>query len=278
MPRLLESSQQAQDSEGGPHGLLGRTLGVLELLAANARGLQLYAIADRLRIPRSATHRVLASLIERGYVRQERHQGAYQLTARIASLAFTFLSGSGVTDLAQPILDDLALQSSELVRLALIDGRELVWVAKAQGSQFGPRYDPDMGPGRTPVVLCERSCLVVVPAGGRGAGARRKAGRRLAKGIWTPCARIEIRLGQVSQAVPQASHCARLADLCAMDKLDRGARTRALNARSDWRGRNRRPTCLAHRGADTRTRAGPARSGGGACAHDWLVARVGPTP
>jgi DNA-binding IclR family transcriptional regulator len=27
----------------------------------------------------------------------------------------------------------------------MVDGRELVWVAKAQGSQYGLRYDPDMG-------------------------------------------------------------------------------------------------------------------------------------
>ena len=133
------------DPVEAPSGLLERTLGVLELLAANAHGLLLFEIADSLHIPRSATHRVLSSLIEHGYVRQEREQGAYQLTAKIASLAFTFLAGSGITDFAQPLLDRLARESGELVRLAMIDGRELVWVAKAQGSQHGLRYDPDMG-------------------------------------------------------------------------------------------------------------------------------------
>lgn len=133
------------DPVEAPSGLLERTLGVLELLAANAHGLLLFEIADSLHIPRSATHRVLSSLIEHGYVKQEREQGAYQLTAKIASLAFTFLAGSGITDFAQPLLDRLARESSELVRLAMIDGRELVWVAKAQGSQHGLRYDPDMG-------------------------------------------------------------------------------------------------------------------------------------
>jgi DNA-binding IclR family transcriptional regulator len=118
---------------------------VLELLATNARGMLLFEIADSLHIPRSATHRVLTSLIEHGYVKQEREQGAYQLTAKIASLAFTFLAGSGITDFAQPLLDRLARESGELVRLAMIDGRELVWVAKAQGSPAGLRYDPDMG-------------------------------------------------------------------------------------------------------------------------------------
>jgi IclR family transcriptional regulator, acetate operon repressor len=131
------------DPDDAPSGLLERTLGVLEALAANAPGMQLSELAEALHIPRSATHRVLTSLIEHGYVKQEREQGAYQLTAKVASLAF--LAGSGVTDLAQPLLDRLARESGELVRLAMIDGRELVFVAKAQGSPAGLRYDPDMG-------------------------------------------------------------------------------------------------------------------------------------
>lgn len=143
--RNVSPQAPAAETENSPSGLLERTLGVLELLSQNARGLQLYEIADRLHIPRSATHRVLASLVEHGYVRQERHQGAYVLTAKIASLAFTFLAGSGITDLAQPILDRLAGECGELVRLAMVDGRKLIWVAKSQGAQFGLRYDPDMG-------------------------------------------------------------------------------------------------------------------------------------
>lgn len=141
----MPNSPLPPPAEPGPSGLLERTLSVLELLSANALGLPLMEISERLHMPKSATHRVLTSLVERGYVRQERHMGTYQLTAKLASLAFTFLAGSGVTDFAQPILDRLARVSGELVRLAMIDGRALIWVAKSQGSPFGLRYDPDMG-------------------------------------------------------------------------------------------------------------------------------------
>jgi IclR family acetate operon transcriptional repressor len=145
MPRSTPARKLTKDTEERPGRLLERTLGVLELLAENAAGLQLYDIAERLAIPRSATHRVLVSLIEHGYVRQERLQGTYQLTAKITSLAFTYLARSGITDFAQPVLDRLAAESGELVRLGVINGKELVWVAKSQGSPSGLRYDPDMG-------------------------------------------------------------------------------------------------------------------------------------
>jgi IclR family acetate operon transcriptional repressor len=144
-PASGSSDVPVSQPDPGPIGLLERTLGVIELLSAHAHGLLLSEIAERLRIPQSATHRVLVGLVEHGYVRQQRNHGAYLLTAKIANLAFTFLAGSGVTDLAQPILDRLAREAGELVRLAMVDGRQLVWVAKAQGMAHGLRYDPDMG-------------------------------------------------------------------------------------------------------------------------------------
>jgi IclR family acetate operon transcriptional repressor len=80
-----------------------------------------------------------------GYVRQQRGQGDYVLTIKLVSLGLAFLSASGVVDVAQPSLDALAETSRELVRLAIVDGDELVFVAKAQGATRGLRYDLDMG-------------------------------------------------------------------------------------------------------------------------------------
>lgn len=125
--------------------VMDRTLGILELLAQHANGMEMAVIADQLNIPRSATHRLLTDLVKAGYVRQVREHGDYTLTTRLASLGLQFLSQSGIVDLSQPLLDQLAEISSELVRLSVIDGERLTWVARAQGARQGLRYDPDMG-------------------------------------------------------------------------------------------------------------------------------------
>lgn len=125
--------------------LLERGIKVLELLAAQPQGLALSAIAVAGGMPLSGTHRLLTELVRIGYVRQLRGQGDYVLTIKLASLGLAFLSASGVVDVAQPSLDALAETSCELVRLAIVDGDELVFVAKAQGATRGLRYDPDMG-------------------------------------------------------------------------------------------------------------------------------------
>jgi len=126
-------------------GTLDRGLAILEFLAANAPGLPMHEIGDRLNIPRSATHRLLMELIRLGYVRQQKEYGEYTLTLKLCSLGLSQLSGMGVVDVSQPILDELAKISGEVARLSVIDGDQLVWVAKAQGASSGLRFDPDMG-------------------------------------------------------------------------------------------------------------------------------------
>ena len=126
-------------------GNLDRGLAILELLAANPSGLPMHEIADRLNIPRSATHRLLTELIRHGYARQHKEYGEYTLTLKLCSLGLSQLSGLGVVDISQPILDELAKNSGEVARLSVIDGDQLVWVAKAQGASSGLRFDPDMG-------------------------------------------------------------------------------------------------------------------------------------
>ena len=125
--------------------ILDRSFKVLEHLATHARGSTLSALASALDMPLSATHRLLSELIRCGYVRQDQSHGEYVLTIKLVSLGLSFLSSSGIVDVAQPLLDRLAAQSGELVRLAVIDGDALTFVAKAQGATRGLRYDPDMG-------------------------------------------------------------------------------------------------------------------------------------
>lgn len=124
---------------------LDRGLALLERLCGQPEGMPLTALADELDIPRSACHRLLAELQRRGYVRQSRSQGDYMLTAKLASLGLGLLSSAGIVDIAEPLLERLAQASGELVRLSIVDDERLTWVAKAQGSREGLRYDPDMG-------------------------------------------------------------------------------------------------------------------------------------
>jgi IclR family acetate operon transcriptional repressor len=126
-------------------GSLEKSLAILEYLAGSPDGLGLAQIATDLNQSRSGCHRTLQELIRFGYVRQLPQRGDYALTTRLASMGLSFLSKSGVVDIAQPVIHRLAQATEELVRLAIVDGERLTLVAKAQGARAGLLYDPDMG-------------------------------------------------------------------------------------------------------------------------------------
>ena len=126
-------------------GALEKSLAILEYLTAFPDGVALGQIATDLNQLRSGCHRTLHELIRYGYVRQLPQRGDYALTTRMASMGLSFLSKSGVVDIAQPVISRLANATEELVRLAIVDGERLTLVAKAQGARSGLLYDPDMG-------------------------------------------------------------------------------------------------------------------------------------
>lgn len=127
---------------------LAKALAVLECMVGHPTGCQVSEIASDLEMPVSGVHRLLKELEGLGYVRQRRDMGDYCLTIKLASLGLSFLGQTGISDISQPILDELAQKSKELVRLSLIDGENLIWVGVAQGAQYGLRYDPGSDQGK----------------------------------------------------------------------------------------------------------------------------------
>ena len=122
-----------------------RSLDILELLSEAPDGLPLSDIGTRLRIPKSVAYRLLGLLADCGFVRQDAATARYGLTIKLTLLGLRHYAGTGLKDLIQPVLDRLAVSTGELVRVAIVEGKGMVWVAKAQGARFGLKYDPDTG-------------------------------------------------------------------------------------------------------------------------------------
>ena len=125
--------------------MIERVLDILSLLADQPQGLPISDISRRLDLPKSGVHRLLSVLVRRGLAVQDDYSQRYRMTVKLAALGFRFLAASGITEICQPSLDRLAARTGELSRLALVEEDALIWIAKAQGSLSGLRYDPDMG-------------------------------------------------------------------------------------------------------------------------------------
>lgn len=114
---------------------------MLETLSQYPGGLAPRELAQLLKIPHAAAERTVQGLIEGGFVFRT-SDGTVRLSVKLAALGLAYLGTSGITDLVQPILDDLAKRTGELVRLAVVESDHLTWVAKSQSAQSGLFYVP----------------------------------------------------------------------------------------------------------------------------------------
>lgn len=101
-------------------------------------------VSARTNMPKSVTHRMLAALVETGFVRQTGSRD-YQLTIKLTTLGFRFVGQTGLLEHCQAPLDALADEVRELVRMTVVDGERPVWIAKAQGASGSLIMDPVMG-------------------------------------------------------------------------------------------------------------------------------------
>lgn len=124
---------------------VARALAVLDALFGHPGGRSLGALAAACGLSKPNAYRALAELTAHGLVRQDPQSRDYVLAYRIVGQSLRHLAQTGVRDIAQPVLDRLARQCGELVRLAAFDGVDLVYVLWSQGCTEGLRYEPVNG-------------------------------------------------------------------------------------------------------------------------------------
>jgi len=101
--------------------VLDRAFSILEVLARSRRALTLAELAEEGRLPKPTVHRILKSLRDLGYVEQEDRGGAYELTARLASLR-EYGRDEAVREKARPLMERLHAAFDETVNLGLLEG------------------------------------------------------------------------------------------------------------------------------------------------------------
>ena len=125
-------------------GLLERCLGVVELLALDRQWRRLSDIAAALALEKGPAHRLLTEMTSLGWVERDEATERYRLTLKLALLGQQYLRGTGLSDVVQPVIDEVAKRSRELVRLTVVQGDALHWFASSQGAPPGLMYQPAM--------------------------------------------------------------------------------------------------------------------------------------
>jgi IclR family pca regulon transcriptional regulator len=129
---------------------LARGLAVLLSLSDKRRRMSIAQVAHRTGIPRAAARRSLHTLAKLGFVAMDEHRRFY-LGPRVLSFSHAYLSSSPVAVLAQPILDRLGESLAEAASIAMLDGEEIVYLARSTTSRI---MSPSLNVGRRLPAYC----------------------------------------------------------------------------------------------------------------------------
>ena len=123
---------QAKNSHAAFSSTVVKALNIIEILASNSdAGINLTELSAVLNMPKSTTHRYLATLLELNLA-ERNDTDRFRLGTKVIELAGSFLASSDIRKESEPILEEMAKKTGETVHLAVPSGSEVVYIAKVE--------------------------------------------------------------------------------------------------------------------------------------------------
>ncbi len=120
----------SMENKRPPVQSIDRLFDIIEVLSEHPRGMALTDLACRAGLHASTTHRLLASLSDRGYVQKDAGSGKYRLTIRMFEIGSRVVNGMNLLSVSRPYLEHLAELTGETIHLVVRDGNEVVYLYK----------------------------------------------------------------------------------------------------------------------------------------------------
>src|SRR5579872_4712293 len=113
-----------------------RTLDVLEALATRRTATGISELSHIVGLHVSTVHRLLATLVDRGYVRQDPETSRYHLGSRVFALASAADVHLDVRLVARPFLERLMRAASETANLVIATQEEVVYIDQVESTHL----------------------------------------------------------------------------------------------------------------------------------------------
>jgi IclR family pca regulon transcriptional regulator len=113
---------------------LDRGLRLLQAFGERTSPATLSEIATAAGLPRATARRILFTLQHSGYVSSDGKQ--FALTPHVLTFAGAYLRANQVVAVLQPVLDHIAVAAQEISSLAVLDGDDVVFVARGSPTRI----------------------------------------------------------------------------------------------------------------------------------------------
>lgn len=108
---------------------------VLKEFSRGTRELGVTEAARRLGIGKSTAHRLMATLADERLLEQDPHTGAYRLGLAMYELGADVSLHTDLHHACTPVIEQLAAATRETIQVAVLDGREVVYVERRDSQQ-----------------------------------------------------------------------------------------------------------------------------------------------
>lgn len=139
-------------------------LRVLETLAARSESGTITALSQELGLTKSNTHRTLQTLVSAGYVRTNTDDATYECTLKLFEVASLVTAHLDVRQVSDPYLQRLARETQETVHLSVLEGLEIIYINKVEGSHPVRAYSTIGGRAPAYCVATGKALLAWQPA------------------------------------------------------------------------------------------------------------------
>lgn len=124
----------APRNNGGVQSVV-RALRLIDALGASGSEIGIADLSKRVALHVSTVHRLLTTLVQEGYCRQNPETGRYALGGKLFQLGEACLGQMDLRGLARPLLERLCRQTGETANLVVLDGTEALYLDKVESPQ-----------------------------------------------------------------------------------------------------------------------------------------------
>jgi IclR family pca regulon transcriptional regulator len=136
----LDTAAETDDDEGGARaggdrdivGSVLRAFDVLKVFSRTKPRMTLSEVAEYSGLSRASARRFLLTFVHAGYMETDGKR--FQPTPKLLELGYAVVAGSGLWDVARPLLAEMSQSLGESCFGAVLDGSEVLYVVHAQGA------------------------------------------------------------------------------------------------------------------------------------------------
>ena len=114
---------------------VSRALDIIALVSMKKGGLGVTEIANQIDINKSSVFRTLATLVQYGYIEQDRDTEKYKLGYKFLDISSKLLESIDLRAEAKPFLQELEKMTNEVIHLVVYDQGEVVYIEKLEGNE-----------------------------------------------------------------------------------------------------------------------------------------------